>query len=159
MGFLDKAKAAANDLASKADSALSSTGLGGPGAPGGAQPEQCFRDLGVLAYLEASGRPFPENQRERLLAALRESESRGAIPSFDLQTADPAPGSVPPPPGAAAAGTAAPPPPGGAAPTMPVPDSPASATPPPPPPPGPAPSSAPPPPPPSWASTSEGGEA
>ncbi len=155
MGFLDKAKAAANDLASKADTALSSSGLGGPGASTGAQPERCFRDLGVLAYLEASGRPFPQGERERLLAALREAESRGAIPSFDLRTAAPAHGSVPPPPGST--GGAPPPPPGGSAPTMPVPDSPVSATPPPPAPTEPTPSSPPPPPPPpSWASSSEG---
>ena len=35
MGFLDKAKAAANDLAAKADTALAGSGLGGPGAAGG----------------------------------------------------------------------------------------------------------------------------
>ena len=32
MGFLDKAKAAANELAQKADTALAGSGLGGPGA-------------------------------------------------------------------------------------------------------------------------------
>ena len=31
MGFLDKAKAAANDLAAKADTAMANAGLGGPG--------------------------------------------------------------------------------------------------------------------------------
>jgi len=34
MGFLDKAKAAASDLAAKADSALNSSGAGGPKPPG-----------------------------------------------------------------------------------------------------------------------------
>ena len=55
MGFLDKAKAAASDLAAKADTALASSGLGGPGGP--ASPEKLLRDLGVLAYLEATGPP------------------------------------------------------------------------------------------------------
>jgi hypothetical protein len=146
MGFLDKAKAAANDLAAKADNAMANSGLGGPG---GGQPDKLFRDLGVLAFLEASGRPGPDGERDRILGTLREIEQRGGIPSFALQTAAPPPGSVPPPPGAAAqqaaqqaaqgqqsvppAPSMAPPPAGAPAPQAPV-----------------APS-APPPPPPSWA--------
>ena len=98
MGFLDKAKAAANDLANKADTALSSSGLGGTGY----STEKLFRDLGVIAYLEATGRPAPEGERERVMGTLREAEQHGAVPSFALQTAAPPPGSVPPPPGAAA---------------------------------------------------------
>ncbi|MFC5177495.1 hypothetical protein, partial [Nocardioides taihuensis] len=112
MGFLDKAKAAANDLAAKADTAMSNAGLGGPA---GANPERLFRDLGVIAYLEATGRTAPPEERQRVTAALTEIEQRGGIPSFALQTAAPPPGSVPPPPGAAAAGAAPPPPPGAAA--------------------------------------------
>jgi hypothetical protein len=73
MGFLDKAKAAATDLAAKADTAMAGSGLGGPGA--GAAPDKLFRDLGVLAYLEATGRPADPADRERLLGALREAES------------------------------------------------------------------------------------
>jgi len=143
MGFLDKAKAAATDLAAKADTAMAGSGLGGPG---GAAPDKLFRDLGVLAYLEATGRPAPEGERERIMGTLRETEQRGAIPSFALQTAAPPPGSVPPPPGAAAqqaqghqppAPSMAPPPPG-----APVPESPVAP-------------SAPPPPPPSWAQSDE----
>jgi hypothetical protein len=144
MGFLDKAKAAANDLAAKADTAMANAGLGGPGGPGGASPERYFRDLGVIAYLEATGRTAPPEEKQRITAALTEMEQRGGIASFALQTAAPPPGSVPPPPGAAAA-----PPPG------------ATAPPPPAPPPAPVgepgaespttPASAPPPPPPSWA--------
>lgn len=134
MGFLDKAKAAANDLAQKADTALASSGLGGPGA--GA--ERFLRDLGVITYLDSVGRPVPETERERVLTALRDLEQRGEIGALTLQTTAAQATVVPPPPGAA--GQAPPPP---AAPTQAAP--PLSATPaqdaPPPPPP----------PPPSWA--------
>jgi hypothetical protein len=101
MGFLDKAKAAANDLAAKADTALASSGMGGSGGSGG-QPDKLFRDLGVIAYLEATGRQAPDGERERVMSTLGEIEQRGGIPSFALQSAAPAPGTVPPPPGAAA---------------------------------------------------------
>lgn len=112
MGFLDKARAAANDLAAKADTALASSGLGGPGA----DAERYFRDLGVLAYLDANGRPVSDDDRERVMEALRAMEARGEIRSFALQTAVAAPGTVPPPPGASA-----PPPPGAATPPSDVP--------------------------------------
>lgn len=159
MGFLDKAKAAANDLAVKADTAMANSGLSGPGGASSGQPDRFFRDLGVLAYLEATERPEPEGERERLMSSLREAESRGSIPSFALQTSGSAPGSVPPPPGAAARASAPPPPPTAEASPMPRPDSPATYTPPPPPPgPTPAPSSAPPPPP-SWAAGGDSGSA
>lgn len=139
MGFLDKAKAAANELAAKADTALGSSGFGGPAAPpGGGDANAYFHDLGVLTYLEASGRPSSAEDRARVMTALQELDGRGALRSFALHTAPPpAPGmagSVPPPPGMA--GSAAPPPPPGMA---------GSAA--PPPPPGMAGSAAPPPPP------------
>jgi hypothetical protein len=137
MSFLDKAKAAANDLAAKADTALGSSGMGGPKAPGSGDADRYFRDLGVLAYLEAIGRPADPQERLRVMTALQEMDARGAVPSFALHTAPP------PPPGAAAAGSQSgstpqpgpsgspvPPPPGGA---TPQPQS-APATPPPPPP-------------------------
>lgn len=124
MGFMDKAKAAASDLAAKADTALAGSGLGGPGAA--ASPERLLRDLGVVAYLEAGGRPVPEGERERLMTSLRDLEARNALPNLTLQTTPPPPGTVPPPPGGAV-----PPPPGGAA----APPSPGGATAPPPPPP------------------------
>ncbi len=150
MGFLDKAKAAANDLATKADSALSGAGSGG----GGARPadaERYFRDLGVLTYLESTGRPVDAADRERVMAGLQELDAAGSIRSFALQTTPPpAPGqagSVPPPPGAAAS---APPPPGAA--TSAPPPPPPGAAPAPPPPPGAAPA---PPPPPSWANNDD----
>jgi hypothetical protein len=145
MGFMDKAKAAASDLAAKADSALSSTAtsLSG-GEPGAPNPDALLHDLGVIDYLEATGRPTPPEDRARVMAGLQEAERRGTLRSFALRTAAPTP---PPPPGAAAA-AAAPPPPAGAAPPPPA----AAA----PPPPAAAPAPEPPssseaPPPPSWA--------
>jgi|SRR5450631_135652 len=127
MGFLDKAKAAANDLAAKADTALGSSGMGSPKAPGSGDADRYFRDLGVLAYLEANGRPADPEEHRRVMTALQEMDRSGAISSFALHTAPP------PAPGTAAAGSPAPPPPGGTAlqPQAPA----ASATTPPPPPP------------------------
>jgi hypothetical protein len=155
VGFLDKAKAAANELAAKADTALASSGMTGPGGPPGTHaPDKLLRDLGVLTWLELNGRPQPEGERERVVSALREAEQRGAVVPLTLQTGAPAPGSVPPPPGAAGqAQPPAPPPPPGTADQAPAPEQPpvpAS---------DPTPSqpvqpSAPPPPPPSWAKDS-----
>ena len=110
MGLMDKARAAATDLAAKADTAMR------PGASGG-DADRYFRDLGVLTFLEASGRPAPPEDRERVMGALRDMEGRGAIGTFTLHTAAPPPpgGTAPPPPGA---GTAPPPPGSG---TMPAP--------------------------------------
>lgn len=138
MGFLDKAKAAASDLAAKADTALANSGLGGPGAA--VSPEKLLRDLGVVAYLEATGRQAPDGERQRLLTALGELEATGTLPPLVLQTTPPPPGTLPPPPG----GTV-PPPPGGAMPPPPAPP-----TTPPPGPAAPAAPTSPPPPPPSW---------
>jgi len=136
MGFLDKAKAAATDLAAKADTALAGSGLTGPKPPGPGDAEKLFRDLGVLAYLEATGRSADPAERQRVLTELQDLEARGAVASFALHTAPPpAPGvgeasptwiaqpaapmtppppsvmSVPPPPPAAPATTPPPPPP------------------------------------------------
>jgi len=131
MGFLDKAKAAASDLAAKADTALASSGLGGPGASGGGDAEKYFRDLGVLTYLEATGRQAAPEDRPRVMTALQELESRGAIRSFALHTAPPpAPGTAEP---GGQGGYPPPPPPGGVAPQWQAPPA-APATPPPPPP-------------------------
>lgn len=103
MGFLDKAK----DLAAKADSAIANSGLGGPGS-GAKEADKLYRDLGLLAYLEATGRPVEEADRTRLLDGLRSMESQGQLPSFALTTAVPPP---PPPPGAAVPPPPPPPPP------------------------------------------------
>ncbi|MBA3310915.1 MAG: hypothetical protein H0U28_12850 [Nocardioidaceae bacterium] len=99
MGLLDKARAAATDLAAKADTARVKPGAGGSGSGGDA--DRYFRDLGVLAYLEANGRSTSLEDRERVMDALKGMETQGTIGTFMLQT------SVPPPPG----GTVPPPPP------------------------------------------------
>lgn len=147
MGFLDKAKAAASDLAAKADTALGSSGLTGGTKPAGAgDVDKYFHDLGVLTYLEATGRSADPADRVRVMTALQELDAQGGIRSFALHTSPPpAPGmagSVPPPPGMAgtatpppppgAAGQAAPPPPAVAAPEQPTPPAAPVAPPPPP---------------------------
>ena len=115
---MDKARAAANDLAAKADTALASSKMGGPGASGsGGDADRYFRDLGVLAYLGANGRPAPPEDRERVMDALQEMETRGVIGTFTLHT------SVPPPPGS---GTVPPPPGGSLPPPAPQPQTPPS---------------------------------
>ena len=142
MGFLDDAKAAADKFAAKADQALSGSSAGGPG---GLPPEKCFRDLGMLAYLHATGRAYPAAEWERLVNAVRDAEGRGVPLNFTLQTLAPPPAAAPPPPGAGVP----PPTPGYGAPAGAAPPAPQGA--PAAPPPAPQPS-APPPPPPSWAS-------
>lgn len=127
MGFMDKAKAAADNLAAKADTAFANSGLGGPGAA--VSPEKLLRDLGVVTFLEATGRPAPDGERERLMGALSSLEAAGTLPALVLQTTPPPPGAVPPPPGGMAPPPAAPAPPASTGPVAP---------------------SAPPPPPPSW---------
>lgn len=115
MGFLDKAKAAASELAAKADSAITSATSGGASAPTAGDADKYFRDLGVLTYLEATARPVDDAEHARVLGVLRDLDSRGALRSFDLHTTPPPPpgtaAQVPPPPGAA--GVAPPPPPAG----------------------------------------------
>jgi hypothetical protein len=146
MGFLDKAKAAANDLAAKADTALGNAGLGAPKPPGSGDADKYFHDLGVLTYLEATGRGGDPDERARVMSALQEIDAHGAIRSFNLHTAPPpAPGTAPPPPGAASA--AAPPPPPGVAGASAPPPPPSAVAPEPPAPPAPPVA---PPPPPSW---------
>ena len=63
MSFFERAKAAANDLAAKADVEMKKAGINA-GSPVGGAPvvraasgDRALRDLGVLAYLEATGRP------------------------------------------------------------------------------------------------------
>ncbi len=160
MGFLDKAKAAATELSAKADAAMSQAGINTPGTGAtSADADRLLRDLGVLAYLEATGRPLPEGERERVMAGLQEAEQQGGLSSFALRTTPPPPpGMAGPAPGMSGSPVAPPPPPPGqpqqAPPAQAAPPPPASAT--PPPPPGQAPPAAPghdtpPPPPPSWS--------
>ena len=144
MGFLDKAKAAASDLAAKADSALNSSGAGGPKPPGAGDVDKYFRDLGVLTYLEASGRAADAAERDRVMTALQGLDAGAAIRSFALHTA--------PPPAPGMAGAVPPPMPGMGAPA--APPAPAEAA-----PPAPAAPAAPvtPPPPPSWMTGADAG--
>lgn len=97
MGFLDKAKAAATDLASKADGKLSQAGLGGPGG----DTDRLYRELGQLVYREHSGQPADPAARERLLSELTRLE---------VHHASSAGGSGPPPPPGSGYGGPPPPP-------------------------------------------------
>ena len=119
MGFLDKAKAAAMDLQAKADTALANSGMmgGSPGGPmgggprGHAEADRLLRDLGVLTYLNAGGRPGSADDYQRILGSLQQLEARGQLGSLTVGAPLPAPGMPPPPPGAVAASAAPPPPP------------------------------------------------
>ena len=125
MSFFERAKAAANDLAAKADAEMKKAGISTPGgsmggagggATGAGGGDRALRDLGVLAYLEATGRPAFAADRDRVMAALRDLESSGQLGPLTLTPAPPPPPAAygaPPPPGTAAA---APPPPSPAAP-------------------------------------------
>ena len=122
MGFLDKAKAAASDLAAKADTALNNAS--------GPDPATLYRDLGRMTYDEHAGKPVDPDAKARLLAELTTLDQQGRLAQAQ------APAGPPPPPGAAAA--APPPPPAPAAPEPPAaaePEPPTAAPPPPPPPP------------------------
>ncbi len=130
MGFLDKAKAAATDLAAKADTAISHATQGG----GQADTDRHLRDLGIATYAEHCGQPVDGEARTRALAGLDAMKEQGTLGSVTV--------SPTPPPAPGDGGPSAPPPP----------SSPPSSPPPPPrstPPPPPPTSSAPPPPPPS----------
>ena len=121
MGFLDRAKAAANDLVATVDQQL--------GAIETRDVEKYYRDLGMLTYLSETERSVDEADRQRLMDGLRSLEERGGMPSFRLITAE-APTQAPPPPGAAGAATPPPAPPQ-------APQAPQAPQPPPPPPPPP----------------------
>lgn len=127
-GFLDKAKAAASDLAAKADNALNNAGMAG-----GPDPATLYVDLGRMTYDEHAGRPVDPAARARVIDALTALDQQGKLAP---QAAAPGP---PPPPGAAAAPPPPAPPPAPdatAAPPPPAAPEPPSATPPPPPPSG-----------------------
>ena len=106
MSFFERAKAAASDLAAKADVAMTNAGISVPGIGS----DRALRDLGVLAWLDANGRPVDAADRERVMATLRDLEAAGRLGPLTVTPAEPY-GTPPPPPGAAA-GTPPPPPPG-----------------------------------------------
>ena len=139
MGFLDKAKSAMDQAVASVDGALTSATTGA----GSKQAEPYLRDLGVLAYLEATGRPPAdiEEQRARCNQALYQIESQAPfnLAMTSLAPPPPAAATPPPPPGAAAGaasapaadpGTGAPPPAPG---TVAPPPAPGTVAPPPPP--------------------------
>lgn len=102
MGFLDKAKAAATDLAAKADSALNqaSTSWGS-----GGDAERLLRDYGLLTWREQRGQPIDTAEVTRVREALQQLEVQGHLHNLTLHTTPPPPpGShqTPPPPGGSA---------------------------------------------------------
>lgn len=153
MGFLDKATAAAKQAATDAKKAaadfqtanpnLMSGTLGG-GAGGSAPADRLLRDLGVLTYLNAQGRPGSAEEYQRILGELQGLESTGRL-DLALTSAYGPGGAPPPPPGAVrtaheasqapgASDFSPPPPPPSGPPTSSEPPS-GQGTPPPPPPP------------------------
>jgi hypothetical protein len=131
MGLFDKAMKTANELAGKAETMLSQSGVNVPGMPGG-EAARLYQELGRLVHEEHRGATADPARRSELLRRLDTLAEQAA--------------SAPPPPGAAppqGAGSSYGQP--GAGPTSPPPPPPGpSFSTPPPPPPGP---SAPPPPP------------
>ena len=95
MGFMDKAKEAAEDL--KASFASNEV----------RDSEQAYRDLGMLAYLTTTGRPIDEADRQRLINTLWAIEQQGKLPAFRLVTSPPPPPPPPPVPQQPAAASAA----------------------------------------------------
>ena len=85
MSFFDRAKAAASDLAAKADVAMANAGISVPGIGG----DRALRDMGVLAWLEATGRPVDPADRERVMTALRELETAGRLGPLTVTPAEP----------------------------------------------------------------------
>ena len=110
MGFMDKAKEAAEDL--KASFATTEV----------RDSEQAYRDLGMIAYLTTTGRPIDEADRQRLVNSLWALEQQAKLPPFRLVTSPPPPPMsppTPPPPAPQAAPPAASPPPASATPAVP----------------------------------------
>ncbi|MEZ5382849.1 MAG: hypothetical protein R2754_13780 [Microthrixaceae bacterium] len=115
MGFLDKAKAMADQAMGSMDSTFS------PEGEGARRGEQLFRDLGALTWAQQSGRAA-ESTAEEIQSILSELGQLDANRSLNVMRKHVHAGgtgaAAPPPPGMAthtAAGTA-PPPPGGGAP-------------------------------------------
>lgn len=90
MSFMDQVKAAATDLRDSVEGSLSSTSAA-------RDVEKRYRDLGMLTYLQETGRTIDPADRERLLAALRSAEAAGAMAAFALTTHAPMLPPTPPP--------------------------------------------------------------
>lgn len=106
MSFFERAKAAASDLAAKADTAMQQHGMMPPALAG--DGDRLLKDLGIVTFLESSGREVPAGERERILGELRRLDQEGKL-TLVLGSAS-GQGGAPPPPG----GAGAPPPPPGA---------------------------------------------
>ena len=91
MSFFERARAGYDNLAGRTDDAFdratASKDLG--------EIDKHYRDLGVLAYLAATGRPVDQATQHRLLGALTALEQRGAIRDFTLHTTGGAPAGAP----------------------------------------------------------------
>ena len=85
MGFMDRAKDAAEDLR---------TSLVGGEAR---ESEQVYRDLGMLAYLTSTGRPIDEADRQRLVDASLGHRAAGQAPGLPPGHLSPAPPTPAPP--------------------------------------------------------------
>ena len=120
MGFLDKAKQAANEMAAKADQAMANAGISGPaGAPGGMganrAADAALRDFGLITWREAHGHPVDASEKERVLHTLQGLEAGGQLAPLRCTSpqgagglyGSPPPGAPPPPPGYAAQQAAA----------------------------------------------------
>ena len=90
MGFLDEVKAAAIDLKDTVEGSLSSTNAA-------RDVERMYRDLGMLTFLQETGRTIDVADRERLLNGLKAAEAAGSIAAFTLVTGPPPPPPPPPP--------------------------------------------------------------
>ena len=121
MGFLDKAKQAANEMAAKADQAMANAGISGPaGTPGGMganrAADAALRDFGLITWREAHGHPVDASEKERVLHTLQGLEAGGQLAPLRCTSpqgagglyGSPPPGAPPPPPGYAAQQAAAP---------------------------------------------------
>ncbi len=106
MGFLDKAKQAANEMAAKADQAMANAGISGPaGAPGGMganrAADAALRDFGLITWREAHGHPVDASEKERVLHTLQGLEAGGQLAPLRCTSAQGAGGLYgSPPPGA-----------------------------------------------------------
>lgn len=87
MSFFDRARAGYEQLAGQADQALDSATAGRELG----EVDRNYRDLGLLAYLEATGRRADAGAREEIIGVLRAMEERGAIRDFTLATRQGAP--------------------------------------------------------------------
>lgn len=109
MNFFDRAQSGYDRLAGRADELWERTGQQPVG-----DVDRHYRDLGMLAYLAATGRPVDEGVRAQLVEVLRAMEERGAIRDFPLATqeglAGPAGGPPPPPRPGGSDGVPTPPP-------------------------------------------------